>query len=696
MTTKHSLLLRGALVDSKGKSVRLGRQIGKGGEGIVFEVEDRSDGVAKIYHQTRMDRDTVAKIEVMVAKSSQELTAVSAWPESILYQKNGRQPCGILMPHIKNARQLHELYGTANRRMHFPGVRWHHLLLAARNLAAAFDTLHTTGIVIGDVNQGNLLVDNRMRVNFIDCDSFQITSNGNIFHCPVGTPHFTPSELQSTKLREVARTIDHDCFGLAVLIFHLLFVGRHPFAGRFRGQGDLSIERAIAERRFAFSRDRATTLVDPPPSSLALDDMPPALGDLFEAAFCGSQASGKARPTPAQWVEQLDALMRQRQICSFDELHVHYDKLKKCPWCRIEDEGGPSFFVADSSGSMVSKDRLGELDRRIGLLQVLAFPELSLKRLKPPGKLVLKALKEAPKPSSLDLAAGGMVLGAAVCLAGVVYAPALLAGAALCIGSGAYLLRSSKGQERRKREAQLEATLEQHREQLIKMERGIKAGHQKKLKTYERMTAELKTAVKWYRTEGEQLQEMLKQHRSTHQTEYLRRHIIREHIQEIPEMTNSIVAMLESFNVETALSVDQLMLAGIPNISSVVNLELMQWRALLERKFEFQPDHGVTEQHLKLAEMAATQRFKVAQARKVLMGSKQLDVLAHAGSADIMHAMKQFDKVAAQATAVARELREHQSARRKIERSINRSPIVILGLALGIPILGYLFYVLFG
>ena len=72
------------------------------------------------------------------------------------------------MPRISDARPLHELYGTTNRRRHFPDVAWHHLLLAARNTAAAFHSVHAAGVVIGDVNQGNLLVDKQMCVRLID------------------------------------------------------------------------------------------------------------------------------------------------------------------------------------------------------------------------------------------------------------------------------------------------------------------------------------------------------------------------------------------------------------------------------------------------------------------------------------------------------------------------------------------------
>lgn len=52
-----------------------------------------------------------------------------------------------------------------------------------------------------------------------------------VFHCDVGVPLWTPPELQGRDFRGLTRTKNHDRFGLAVLMFQLLFMGRHPFAG---------------------------------------------------------------------------------------------------------------------------------------------------------------------------------------------------------------------------------------------------------------------------------------------------------------------------------------------------------------------------------------------------------------------------------------------------------------------------------
>ena len=81
------------------------------------------------------------------------------------------------------------------------------------------------------------------------------------------------------------RTANHDAFGLAVLIFHLLFMGRHPFAGRYLGQGEMPIERAIAETRFAYSHDNSRTQMAPPPYTPPIEMVGPAMTGLFERAF---------------------------------------------------------------------------------------------------------------------------------------------------------------------------------------------------------------------------------------------------------------------------------------------------------------------------------------------------------------------------------------------------------------------------
>ena len=78
-------------------------------------------------------------------------------------------------------------------------------------------------------------------------------------------------------------------------------------------------------------------------------------------------------------------------------------------------------------------------------------------------------------------------------------------------------------------------------------------------------------------------------------------------------------------------------------------------------------------------------RFKIAQARKILAGSKQVETLAEVGEADLNRALAQFDAALDQWKAKAKKFRESQNERWSLELLINRAPFFTLAWALGIP-----------
>jgi len=683
------------VIDSSGQTLLLEDLIGKGGEGSVFVVDGQPTLAAKIYHQTPIPPDDVAKLEAMLASRTSDIDAIAAWPRSLLYSPHKREACGIVVPRISDARHMHELYGTSNRRRHFPHARWHHLVLAARNVAAAFDTMHSSGIVVGDVNQGNLLVDETMRVRFIDCDSFQIQNGDDTFLCPVGTPHFTPPELQGKKLRDTPRTADHDRFGLAVLMFHLMFVGRHPFAGRYFGDGEQTIERAIAERRFAFSKNRAATLMEPPPASLRLEDLPGPVGELFERAF--RQPDGVSnRPTAREWVEQLDLLLKSRQGCTFDPAHVFYSRLGQCPWCRIEDEGGPAFFVLDGGASIISPQRLDHLESKLRKLTIPSFPTMTPQQLKIPQPIAPKRLEKPARMTSVDVAAGAMVASMALCLAAPVSIWALAAGAAGVLGSGTYLLASKAAKARRREHDDLTNQLAVEQNKLQRRAQATIAAHRKRQSAFQTSVDELKADADHYQAADNQLQDVLVVYRQSQQTRFLASHLIQDASAQIPGMTPALAAVLQSYGIENAADVDHIKLLGVPMLHPGLVLELTTWRDRIERQFVFKSEHGVDFNDSDVGGKAAVARFKVSQARRILMASRQLDSLAAASRDQLQRELAHFDRVAAPARELAKQLRDSQSNRREWERLLNQSPWTILGAAFAAPFIGGLLYLMFG
>ena len=333
------------LFDSQGKTVVLGRFIAEGGEGKIFAIDGAFDWVAKIY-KPPIDPQLPSKLRAMIAQRyTDPFYSVSAWPSTTLHEKPNGPVCGLVMRRVVNHKDIHVVYGPAHRKVTFPKADWKFLLYVAMNTAAAFDVIHQNGVIIGDVNQSNVLVSEDSRVRLIDCDSYQFCANGQLFLCGVGVDRYTPPELQGRALRGITRSTNHDNFGLALLIFHLLFMGRHPFDGIFQGKGEMGTETAIKEYRFAYGRASASYQIVPPPHTLALSDASPVIADLFERAFAATSFNARARPSASDWYAALKRISGSLRSCGPYYSHVFSSHLSSCPWCALMQKGAIDFFL---------------------------------------------------------------------------------------------------------------------------------------------------------------------------------------------------------------------------------------------------------------------------------------------------------------------------------------------------------------
>ncbi|MDB5695527.1 MAG: hypothetical protein JWN21_1070 [Sphingomonas bacterium] len=201
--------------------------------------------------------------------------------------------------------------------------------------------MHYANCVVGDLNESGLLVSDQATVAMIDADSFEVEASGRRFLCAVGKDDFTAPEFALDQLGKRERTRNHDAFGLAVLIFHLLFLGRSPFGG-IGPKGDLELRPAMEQHCFAFSLKRDTG-VRPPPGTLTLADLSPILAAQFESAFAPVGRVG-LRPRPTEWVDSLDRFERELIACRRRPLHRFHPAAGQCSWCRIEAETGRDPF----------------------------------------------------------------------------------------------------------------------------------------------------------------------------------------------------------------------------------------------------------------------------------------------------------------------------------------------------------------
>jgi DNA-binding helix-hairpin-helix protein with protein kinase domain len=362
--------------DSRGRSVNLGKELGAGGEAKVFSVDRDSARVVKIYHK-EPDAEQVAKLNALTALANPKLLAVAAWPTGLLYNSN-RRVVGIEMPRFSDDfRPVQQLYNPQQRLKQFPKSGWNFQVRAALNLAAAFDEVHQTGCLVGDVNESNAMVSNAAIIRLVDCDSFQVSAGGRIFRCPVGKPEYTAPDLQGKPYGSIVRTPQHDLFGLAVLIFQLLFVGRHPFAGIEPKLKDATIEEKISQYRFAYGPRAVSLHIKTPPFVPRFDELPVGVAQLFRTAF--EQPSGATqRPTAASWVRELRRLDGEIKTCTADDGHRHWSGLKTCPWCGIVRGRGPNYYLGSGTKPVerefrFDKQKFDQLEKQLDNLDELGW-----------------------------------------------------------------------------------------------------------------------------------------------------------------------------------------------------------------------------------------------------------------------------------------------------------------------------------
>lgn len=316
--------------DKNGKIINLGSEIAQGGEGIVYNYNADKSLVAKIYKKDKRSSRKGKKIELMSKLYDKDIAKFSAWVKEVIYEN--QKPVGFLMEKISDYKEIHLLYGrNEDRQKYFPNAEWKFLVHAALNTARAVGTLHDKGIVIGDINQSNILVNDRAEIKLIDCDSYQIKYKDSTYICEVGVPEFTSPELQGCSFKTITRNQNHDCFGLAVMIFKILLLAKHPYSGC---NAPSEIENAIKGNYFCYSKKYKYQT--PVYSALVKYLLNDEIIDLFERAFCNS----KSRPTAKEWIKVLEKFENSDVIsCTVNNKHYYNKKSKKCVWCELEKKG---------------------------------------------------------------------------------------------------------------------------------------------------------------------------------------------------------------------------------------------------------------------------------------------------------------------------------------------------------------------
>ena len=565
------------VVDSNGRALKLGAVIGQGGEAAVYDVTSLPGIVAKIYHKP-IDADRAAKIRVMPSIANDGLSKLTSWPRDLLANRQG-QPVGLLIPKVPG-KDAHHLCSPKSRANEFPGTDWRFLIRTATNIARAFAVVHDAGCVIGDVNYGGVLIAPDATVKLIDCDSFQVTIRGKRYPCTVGTATFSPPELQGKHFASVVRTVNHDNFGLAVIAFLMLFNGRHPFAGRFMGAGDMPIEKAIEEVRFAFGSRHQSVQMMRPPATPELSAVGADVMLLFERAFARESLPG-GRPTARDWVSGLTAMEKDVKQCSANPSHWHH-KSTACPWCPIENATGSVLFsVSVRPTAMFSTFDLAGIWKQI---EAVAHPGA------------------APVVAGGKLPAGGSgqsglsfkkmlpwVVGLGFVIAGIKGGGGLMfLFAAISVFGLSAMLAPDK--------EKLKAAQERDRLARVAWDSAFKDWDaQAGPRTFDAKLTELASAKRQLEALPARRLDRLEQLRRNQRQLQLDRFLDLFEIEKakIEGIGRGRTQMLESFGIETAADIKRAAIQAVPGFGPKMQQRLLAWRASVEAKFRFDANKGV-------------------------------------------------------------------------------------------------------
>ncbi len=466
-------------------------------------------------------------------------------------------------------------------------------------------------------------------MTFFDCDSFQVARGGRTWLCEVGVGTHQPPEMQGLdSYKTIVRSPNHDRFGLAVLVFQLLCMARHPFAGRHLGTGEPpSIEEAIAQSRYAYSRDQARTRMAAPPGSLPMDALTPTVQDLFEAAFAPAAARG-GRPDGDRWVSALQELAASLRQCSANQGHHHLSRLSRCPWCEIEAASGTPLFPVVFIGDETAGSGIAALWLEIARL---AEPP-PMPPMPDPERMAARPSQEALEEGHLRRRARAMIIAAfaaafvgifTVVPAGQRALPLLAAAGAAIVAYYRPMSDAASAARERLKVARAEweglrtawhfqapgATFSEVRRSMD----GLKA-------RYDALPAE----------RAQRLQTLWNQRQQRQLSEHLDRFQIAA--AKIPGVGRAKIATLLSHGVTTADDVHARAIMAIPGFGPATAEKLVFWRRSCEQQFRFDPQHGVSPADIAALERDMATRRKSIE-HDVATGLAQLKAIANAAAA---------------------------------------------------------------
>ena len=301
---------------SDGTVLQLTNSLGVGGEGTAFET-NKSQFACKIYHRDHLKRSVIEKLELMISRTIHNKAI--CWPVSIACNDEGRA-VGYIMPRATGRELKRSVFIQPLLKKYFPHWTRLHVVKLTATILDIVAHLHEVNVLLGDINPGNILVEDESTVYFVDCDSYQIEG----FPCPVGMAPYLAPELYGKDLRSTLRGKYHEDFAIATLVFMLLHTGKPPYSH----QGGEDPLKNVQKMHFPYPRGSQGHQNAPDgPWRYMFSHLPYYMKDAFHQVF-----SDGRRKSVNDWQSEIE-----RYIYDLSKGHVS-DKLYPRNFKRLTEE----------------------------------------------------------------------------------------------------------------------------------------------------------------------------------------------------------------------------------------------------------------------------------------------------------------------------------------------------------------------
>jgi DNA-binding helix-hairpin-helix protein with protein kinase domain len=327
------------VIDTLGSRYTLGRRIGSGGQGAVYELKEGRFAVKLLY--SRGDPEIIRRRIERVRRF--DLAGIPlARPLAVL-----RLPhAGYVMELLKGTRALQTLLhpptdsrSPAEWFLTTGGLRGRLRLLG--RIARILSMLHGRGLAFGDLSPANVVVAGDLledfSVHLLDSDNIRsesLPASPAVFTNGYGAPELIRGTAGVTTLS--------DLFSFAVLAFECLSAV-HPFVGDAGAEGDPELEEKAFAGLLPWIEDSASgnSTTKGVPRLWVLSEK---IRELFACAFGVGRTDPGARPRAGDWAEVLEQAADMTLTCPRCKGTFFLRKDQPdCPWC---NHSVPAHFAA--------------------------------------------------------------------------------------------------------------------------------------------------------------------------------------------------------------------------------------------------------------------------------------------------------------------------------------------------------------